>query len=76
MMCSRGYSNEFSGLCGSLLLGSGFLGSIITGIIVDKTGKMEEVAKVFYCMVTENEKNNNGLVDESLFTIGQVLQKT
>ncbi len=47
-MCSRGYSDEFSGLCGSMLLGTGFIGSIATGIVVQKTGKMEEVAKVFY----------------------------
>ena len=68
-MGSRGYSDEFSGLCGSMLLGTGFIGrhfqicpisylscqsvhnfvgSIVTGIIVQKTGKMEEVAKVFY----------------------------
>jgi len=53
MMCSRGYSDAFAGLCGSLLLGSGFIGSIVTGIIADKTGKMEEVAKVFYCMVNK-----------------------
>ena len=46
-MCSRGYSDEFSGLCGSMLLGTGFIGSIATGIIVQKTGKMEEVAKIF-----------------------------
>ena len=54
MMCSRGYSDAFAGLCGSLLLGSGFIGSIVTGIIADKTGKMEEVAKVFYCMVNQS----------------------
>jgi FLVCR family MFS transporter 7 len=53
MMCSRGYSDAFAGLCGSLLLGSGCIGSIVTGIIADKTGKMEEVAKVFYCMVNK-----------------------
>lgn len=48
MMCSRGYSDLYSGLCGSLLLGTGFIGSIFTGVFVQKTGKMEEVAKVFY----------------------------
>jgi FLVCR family MFS transporter 7 len=48
MMCSRGYSNLFSGLCGSMLLGTGFIGSIFTGTIVQKTGRMEEVAKIFF----------------------------
>ena len=51
MMCSVGYSNEFSGLCGSLLLGTGFLGSIVAGFVAHKTGKMEEITKVFYCLV-------------------------
>ena len=35
-MCSRGYSDEFSGLCGSMLLGTGFIGSIFTGTIGKK----------------------------------------
>ena len=48
ILCSRGYSNEYSGLVGSLLLGAGFLGSIGTGIIVQKTGAMEEVAKICF----------------------------
>ena len=47
-MCSRGYDDVFSGLCGSMLLGTGFVGSIFTGLIVQKTGKMEEVAKICY----------------------------
>ena len=46
LMCSRGYENEFIGLCGAMLLGTGFLGSIITGLIVQKYGRMEEVAKI------------------------------
>lgn len=48
MMCSRGYSLQFSGICGSLLLGTGFIGAILTGILVERFGRMEEVAKVFY----------------------------
>lgn len=51
-MCSRGYSNEFSGLCGSMLLGTGFLGSIVTGVVSHKTGRMEEVAKIFYALAS------------------------
>ena len=52
MMCSRGYEPWMSGLCGSLLLGTGFIGAIISGIIVEKTGLSEETAKVwvlFFC---------------------------
>ena len=52
-MCSRGYANDFAGLCGSLLLGMGFVGSIVTGVIVHRwksDGRMEEVAKVCYAL--------------------------
>ena len=45
-MCSRGYQNTFSGLCVALLIIVGMVGSIIAGVITDKTGKMEEVAKI------------------------------
>jgi len=48
LMCARGYDNVFSGLCGSLLLGTGFIGSIVTGVLVEKYGKMEELTKLFY----------------------------
>jgi hypothetical protein len=43
--CCEGYSNETSGLCGSLLLGTGFVGAIASGILAEKTGKMEQIAK-------------------------------
>ena len=52
ILCSRGYNNEYSGLVGSLLLGAGFLGSIFTGLIVQKTGQMEEVAKICFCIAS------------------------
>ena len=45
-MCSRGYTNEFSGLAVTLLISVGLVGSIIAGVISDITGKLEEVAKV------------------------------
>ena len=48
LMCSRGYGNQFSGMCGSLLLGTGFIGAIISGVLVDKFGKIEEVTKLFF----------------------------
>jgi len=47
-MCSRGYDNISSGITGSLLLGTGFAGAIISGIVVTKFGYIEEVSKVFY----------------------------
>ena len=39
-----------SGLCGSLLLGTGFIGSIFTGLIVEKIGHMEEIAKICFAI--------------------------
>ena len=48
LMCARGYDNVFSGLCGSLLLGTGFVGAIISGLLVEKFGKIEEVTKLFF----------------------------
>ena len=48
MMCSRGYDNVFSGMCGSLLLGTGFIGAIISGLLVEKFGNIEQVTKLFF----------------------------
>ena len=45
-MCSRGYSNDFSGLAVTLLISVGLVGSIVSGVIADITGKLEEIAKV------------------------------
>ena len=57
------YETQFSGICGSLLLGTGFVGAILTGLLVDRSsqrkppdkknsfaryGRMEEVSKLFY----------------------------
>lgn len=41
---------SFSGICGALLIGGGFIGSVITGFIVDKTKLFEEVAKICFCL--------------------------
>ena len=48
-MCSRGYSNDFSGLAVTLLIVIGLVGSIISGIITDLTGRMQEIAKICNC---------------------------
>ena len=48
MMCARGYNNVFSGMCGSLLLGTGFIGAIISGLLVEKFGNIEQVTKLFF----------------------------
>ncbi|KAK7110965.1 solute carrier family 49 member A3-like [Littorina saxatilis] len=48
MLCPRGYSNSFSGLCGALLIVCGAVGAVACGAIVDKTKRFEEVAKGCY----------------------------
>jgi hypothetical protein len=54
----EGYSNETSGLCGSLLLGTGFVGAIASGILAEKTGKMEQIAKAGETLIGQcHEKN-------------------
>ena len=45
-MCSRGYSNDFSGLAVTLLISVGLVGSIVAGVVTDVTGRLEEVAKI------------------------------
>ena len=52
LMCARGYSDTLSGLCGSLLLGTGFIGAILFGILVEKTGKMTLIAKILGGLTT------------------------
>ena len=44
--CSRGYSDEFAGLSVTFMIIAGFVGSILIGAIVAKTGKLEESMKI------------------------------
>ncbi|KAG1681803.1 Solute carrier family 49 member A3 [Nymphon striatum] len=48
-LCSRGYSDDFTGLCGALLIASGLVGAGITGTIVDKTKTFTEATKICFC---------------------------
>ncbi|PVD29614.1 hypothetical protein C0Q70_08869 [Pomacea canaliculata] len=48
ILCPRGYSNDFAGLCGALLIACGIVGAGVAGAIVDKTKRFEEVAKGGY----------------------------
>merc|ERR1711892_446325 len=47
LMCSRGYGNVFSGVCASLTLAMGLFGAIGAGVMVEKFGKIMEIAKIF-----------------------------
>ncbi|EDV19708.1 uncharacterized protein TRIADDRAFT_32990 [Trichoplax adhaerens] len=52
VLCVRGYSNEFSGLCGALMIGCGLIGALLSGVYVDRTKKFIETAKVLICCAT------------------------
>ncbi|KAM9413299.1 solute carrier family 49 member A3 isoform 2-T2 [Salvelinus alpinus] len=46
IMCVRGYTNDFAGLCGGLFIVFGIVGAGFLGLYVDKTKKFTEVTKV------------------------------
>ena len=55
MMCSRGYDNVFSGMCGSLLLGTGVIGALISGVTVEKFGYIEVREWYFIIKIIEEK---------------------
>ncbi|KAL5015889.1 hypothetical protein ScPMuIL_005478 [Solemya velum] len=48
ILCPRGYTNDFAGMTGALLIGCGFVGALLAGLYVDRTKKFEEVVKISY----------------------------
>ncbi|XP_041371092.1 solute carrier family 49 member A3-like [Gigantopelta aegis] len=50
ILCPRGYNNDFSGLCGALMIGLGVVGAATAGIICDKTKRFEEVTKISFAL--------------------------
>ncbi|XP_032806747.1 solute carrier family 49 member A3 [Petromyzon marinus] len=50
ILCSRGYSDSFSGLCGALTIGFGIIGAGLVGFYVDRSKKFVEVAKINFCL--------------------------
>lgn len=46
MLCTKGYSNKYAGLAGALMTGVGIIGGGIASVIVDKTKRFEETAKI------------------------------
>ncbi|XP_053406794.1 solute carrier family 49 member A3-like isoform X2 [Mercenaria mercenaria] len=49
MLCPRGYTDTFAGLCGALMIGTGAVGAVFAGIYVDRTKRFEELVKVCWC---------------------------
>ncbi|CAK8680784.1 unnamed protein product [Clavelina lepadiformis] len=51
ILCPWGYTDSYVGVvCGSALIGAGFVGSAIAGFIVDKTKRFIEVTKLCYAL--------------------------
>ncbi|CDW53670.1 major facilitator superfamily transporter [Trichuris trichiura] len=50
LLCSRGYGNEFAGLCCVLMNVSGLVGSVLVGYFVDRTKLFVETIKVAFCL--------------------------
>ncbi|KAK6298995.1 hypothetical protein J4Q44_G00305050 [Coregonus suidteri] len=50
IMCVRGYTNDFAGLCGGLFIVFGIVGAGFLGLYVDKTKKFTEATKVNMCL--------------------------
>ncbi|XP_023651571.1 solute carrier family 49 member A3 isoform X1 [Paramormyrops kingsleyae] len=46
ILCVRGYTNDFSGLCGALFIVFGIVGAAFLGLYVDRTKKFMEAAKI------------------------------
>uniref|UniRef100_A0AAX7VGF2 Major facilitator superfamily (MFS) profile domain-containing protein n=1 Tax=Astatotilapia calliptera TaxID=8154 RepID=A0AAX7VGF2_ASTCA len=46
ILCVKGYSNDFAGLCGALFIVFGIIGAGILGLYVDKTKKFMEATKI------------------------------
>ncbi|XP_053778765.1 solute carrier family 49 member A3 isoform X2 [Desmodus rotundus] len=52
VLCVKGYSNEFAGLCGALFIVFGILGALGLGLYVDRTRHFMEAVKVGFCLTS------------------------
>ncbi|XP_064142159.1 solute carrier family 49 member A3 isoform X2 [Loxodonta africana] len=52
ILCVKGYSNDFAGLCGALFITFGFLGALCLGRYVDRTKHFTEVTKIGFCLTS------------------------
>lgn len=49
VLCVKGYSDKFAGLCGALFIVFGIVGAGVFGLYVDKTRKFTKVTKINIC---------------------------
>uniref|UniRef100_A0A672QPU6 Solute carrier family 49 member 3 n=1 Tax=Sinocyclocheilus grahami TaxID=75366 RepID=A0A672QPU6_SINGR len=52
ILCVKGYSNDFAGLCGAVAIVFSVLGAFLLGLYVDKTKKFTEVTKINMCLTS------------------------
>ncbi|XP_041608575.1 solute carrier family 49 member A3 isoform X2 [Vulpes lagopus] len=52
VLCVKGYSNEFAGLCGALFIIFGVLGALVLSLYVDQTKQFTEAVKIGYCLTS------------------------
>ncbi|XP_052770532.1 solute carrier family 49 member A3-like [Mya arenaria] len=52
MLCPRGYTDTYAGMCGALMIGVGSIGAVFAGLYVDRTKRFEEVVKFCWCLST------------------------
>lgn len=52
ILCVKGYSNDFAGLCGALFIVFGVIGAALLGFYVDKTKKFTEALKINMCLTS------------------------
>ncbi|CAD7675781.1 unnamed protein product [Nyctereutes procyonoides] len=52
VLCAKGYSNEFAGLCGALFIVFGVLGALVLSLYVDQTKQFTEAVKIGYCLTS------------------------
>ncbi|KAK6765648.1 hypothetical protein RB195_025518 [Necator americanus] len=78
-LCVMGYSPQFNGGMGALLIMSGLVGAAIAGIYVDKTGEFEKTMKIGFLLagiaacslaISINFEDVEGWVVTSLFLFG------
>lgn len=52
ILCVKGYSNDFAGLCGACSIVFGIVGAGFLGLYVDKTKQFTEVTKINVCLTS------------------------
>jgi FLVCR family MFS transporter 7 len=71
ILCVRGYTDGEVGIFSGIMIGLGIFGSLVAGLVVDKTKKFEEVAKICFCLsslsnlffaVLQGYNNDEGVV--------------